>query len=229
MRFNIIFQSPPRGDVTLPWPRLLSETRRGRVAILANQRGRLPGCETAAWSPAAPRVATATACRMVKGGQWGERAWGGVRSGTVRGVTLGGHGEWDCEGGELVAAGGVGPWGERDWGGVWDREGSEPGGHGEWDRDGSELGRRGRLGLWGERYWGGGTGTVRGAILSAAWRAGPWGGRHGERERVPAAVLRHRFSLVARRRPRSGSGAGGRPGWGPRWSGSSGWMRRCGR
>lgn len=96
MRFNIIFQSPPRGDVTLPWPRLLSETRRGRVAILANQRGRFPGCETAAWSPAAPRVATATACRMVKGG-------------AVRGASLGGRGEWDREGSDIGGAWRVGP------------------------------------------------------------------------------------------------------------------------
>ncbi|XP_063269010.1 LOW QUALITY PROTEIN: meiosis-specific nuclear structural protein 1 [Prinia subflava] len=67
--------SPPRGDVTRSWSRPSGVTCQGRVTILANQRGRFPGSETAPWSPAAPRVSTATAGRMdSEEREWSRRA-----------------------------------------------------------------------------------------------------------------------------------------------------------
>lgn len=71
-------------------PRPFGVTCQCRLIILANQRGRLPGSETAPESPAAPRVATATAGRMVRGSGAG---------GTVRSPgPEEGHGERDPEG-----------------------------------------------------------------------------------------------------------------------------------
>lgn len=90
--------------------------------------------------------------------------------------------------------------------------------HGERDREGSETGAA----------WGVGVGRERDREgRKTRGGTGPWGER--DRGGMRSESLRHRLSLVARRHPRSGSGADGRPGCGPSWSGSGGWMRRCGR